>query len=93
MTSQRTDGRGHWPAGKRRHPDAGTWSRTRLALTKFLDDHYDRRYDGISQKQLARDLGVSDRTVRRWLKGEDRPDEETQAAIAQWLAEWREAIK
>lgn len=101
MKSRRADGRGHWPRGKHRHADTGgggQWERTRLALTRFLDAHWSR--GEISIRALADRLGVSDRTVRRYLYGErqsgrapNRPPEATQEAIAAWLDEWRAEIK
>jgi transcriptional regulator with XRE-family HTH domain len=79
--------RGHWPQGKRRNPDSGSWSRTRLVLTKFLGDKY--KAGSVSIRALADALGVSDRSVRRWLAGEDRPEPDMQDAIVAWLAEKR----
>ena len=91
MKSQRSDGLGHWPAGKRRNPDRGSWSRVRLALSRFLDAHHCRGQ--ISARRLASDLGVSPRTVNRWLHGVDRPAADAQDAAQQWLAEWREQLQ
>lgn len=87
MESSRTDGRGHWPAGKRRNPDCGKWSRLRLTLSRFLDDRYE--IGRITPRALATELGVSDRAVHRWLSGQHRPSEEYQLAIEQWLKEKR----
>lgn len=91
MRSQRADGLGHWPRGKRRNPDRGNWSMVRLTLARFIDDHL--RRGEISYRALAADLGVSDRTVRRWLAGEDRPPAELQEAAEQWVREWRDELK
>lgn len=77
--------RGHWPKGKRRNGDAGQWSRLRLRLTRVINDQYQR--GRISQCALALAIGVSERSVRRWLSGEDRPSVESQQAIATWLTE------
>lgn len=79
--------KGHWPKGRRRNEDSGNWSRIRLSLQSLLDNHYDP--GRISARKLADDLGVSDRSVRRWLTGEDRPDTETQELIEGWIAERR----
>lgn len=89
--SQRKDKRGHWPSGKRRNADKGDWTRIRLSLARLLQDH--PRYGQISARALARDLSCSDRSVRRWITGVDRPSEDTQAAIQQWVAEWRDLIR
>ena len=91
MKSQREDGRGHWPKGKRRHEDKGDWSVLRRSLTQFLGTYYSR--GEVSMRQLAADLNYSTRAVRRWLHGEDRPTIEVQEAIEQWLAEWRAEMK
>jgi plasmid maintenance system antidote protein VapI len=80
-------GRGHWTAGKRRNPDRGEWGRIRLTLARFLDDHY--QPGKVSGRALAGSLGVSDRTVRRWIDGTDRPSPEYQQAIEQWMVERR----
>lgn len=91
MTSTRKDGRGHWPAGKRRNPDAGHWSRTRLALQQILDDHW--RRGERSYAALAAELGVSDRAVRRWLSGTHRPHPDYQQLLATWVAEQRQRLR
>jgi transcriptional regulator with XRE-family HTH domain len=79
--------KGHWPKGKRRNADSGRWSRVRLSLQALLENHYSRGM--VSARKLAEDLGVSDRSVRRWLSGEDRPDADTQEAVEQWVASRR----
>lgn len=83
--SKRKDKRGHWPAGKRRNPDAVNWSRTRLALQRLLDRHAEPSV--ISRRELARVLQVDMRSVGRWLDGTDRPAEAMQLAVAQWVSE------
>lgn len=42
-------------------------------------------YLGISQVELARILGVNDRTVRSWLNGRDPIPEGIQATVAGWI--------
>lgn len=46
----------------------------------------------VSARAIAVAIGVSDRTVRRWLDGTDRPDIETQEMIAHCVEEQRERI-
>lgn len=87
LKSKRSDGRGHWPAGKRRNPDAGNWGRTRLAVRRFIDANYSP--GSISYRALAADLGISDRSVRKWITGQSRPDPATQEAVEQWLIDRR----
>ena len=89
--SARQDGRGGWIPGKRRNQDVGDWSRLRIDLAAIFADAWDFRLR--TPTRLARDLGVSEKTVRRWLSGEDRPAPESQEAVRVWLAEAREHVK
>jgi hypothetical protein len=89
--SARADGRGGWVPGKRRNQDVGDWSRLRIDLAALFADAYDRQLRTPSV--LARALAVSEKTVRRWLSGEDRPAPESQEAVRQWLTEARVAVK
>lgn len=66
MVSERQDGRGHWPKDKRRSRVA---AHEVAALVRVLE----RRVERTSARFVARQLQISDRTVRRWLKGEDWP--------------------
>lgn len=78
--------KGHWPAGKRRNEDVGgKWSRTRLAVGNLIAEHWER--GRISNQALALAMGVNKTTVARWLDGTDRPNAETQTAVAEWLKE------
>ena len=91
IASKRHDKRGHWPAGKRRHADSGQWSRTRLTISALVNEHYSH---GVrSMRALAVAVGVSDRAVRRWLSGEDRPSPQMQVMCQRWAIEQRAAIK
>lgn len=91
MQSTRKDGRGHWPAGRRRNPDAGQWSRTRLALQSLLDEHWQQ---GVrSERAVAAALGVSPRSLGRWLAGSHRPHPDYQELLAAWVAEQRTLVK
>ena len=89
--SARADGRGGWIPGKRRNPDVGDWSRLRIDLAAILDDHW--QWNVRTPNALARDLSVSQRTVRRWLSGEDRPSPVSQEAVRRWITEQRRLIK
>lgn len=91
IASKRFDNRGHWPAGKRRNIDAGQWSRTRISLSALVNEHYSHGVRSMRALSLA--IGVSDRSVRRWLSGEDRPSPELQELCQRWAAEQRAAIK
>lgn len=76
ITSHRADGLGHWPAGKRRHEDVTTADERRR-----LREWFARHGQGVgptrnphSIPSAAAAIGVSPRTIRRWLSGEDVPD-------------------
>lgn len=71
---------GHWPRGRRRHSEAG-WSAQRKRLQRLISR------GGVTRVQMAREIGVSETSVRRWLRGEDIPAPQYQEAIAAWLAE------
>lgn len=78
--------KGHWPRGKRRNPDE------RVELLRRTTARLLRRRltpKKISRKALARAIGVSDRTVRRWLAGEDLPAPARTAAWAKWIEKQR----
>jgi hypothetical protein len=82
----------HWPRGKRRHEDSGgDWSRIRLQITAIIDNHY--RVGLRSFRAIADALGISDRSVRRHLSGEDRPSPDVQEQYAAWCKQQRAAIK
>ena len=75
--------RGHWPLGRRRH----TIDQARLAtclttLRTLLDTH--RQPGVVSARALADQLGVSDRTVRRWLSEEDLPPAAMLRRVEAW---------
>lgn len=89
--SARRDGRGGWRPGKRRNQDCGDWSRLRIDLVAMFDDAW--RFGVRTPSRLAATLGVSERSVRRWLAGEDRPAPAHQEAIRAWLKEQRAAVK
>ena len=80
-TSARADGRGGWPTGKRRHP-VGTWPDTLARLRALMEQP---RRGTISRNALAKAVGVSEGTVRRWVSAEDIPSPEMQAAVRKWV--------
>lgn len=77
--------KGHWPKGKRRNADSGNWSAIRLRATNLIEQHWER--GRISITACAAALCVDQRSVARWLKGEDMPSVESQAALAAWVKE------
>ena len=80
-TSARADGRGGWPVGKRRHP-VGQWPATLARLRALLEQP---RRGVISRNALAKSVGVSEGTVRRWVSGEDVPSVGMQGAVKRWV--------
>lgn len=91
MTEAEKKTRGHWPVGKRRNPVGKTWNKVRLTLQSLVDEHYEPGVRSKAAAALA--MGVSDRTVRRWLDGTDVPSEELQMVCRQWCAEQVAEIK
>lgn len=89
MMSSRSDRRGHWPRGKRRHEDAGDWTAVQLQLQTLFDSVSTVL---LSRRQTARDIGVSDRTLRKWLDGTSRPPREKQDAVLAWLTRTRRQL-
>ena len=75
--------RGHWPLGKRRN----TVDPTRLAaaLDAVRQLLAVPRRGEVSVRALAGHVGVSDRTVRRWLSGEDLPPAGAVRRVEAWV--------
>lgn len=92
--SKRKDGRGHWPAGVPRNDVPDEWPEMRKQLAKLLQSP-DRR-PGVrddkfvrSKQGLARYLQVSERTIRRWLTGEDQPPAAQVKLMRTWQRHWQ----
>lgn len=66
-STNRKDGRGHWPPGKRRSGIEPQERRSVIARIRIACDR------GLSLRAIAGVTGISDRTIRRWLSGEDHP--------------------
>lgn len=66
--------KGHWPAGKRRNPPC-------LDAIRILKRVAGRE----SNKQIAKLLGCDDKTVAKWLRGEDYPSRERAELIRKRL--------
>jgi hypothetical protein len=63
LKSARSDGRGHWPAGRSRSSiPASRQEKLRAYLRQMIAD-------GLSRHEIARRCKVSEKTVRRWLAG------------------------
>lgn len=68
--------------GKPVNPDPPkAWSVLRKRLRKRKGVVGAPAEDGLSIKVAAAEIGVSDRTLRRWLSGEDRPGAQHHEAI------------
>lgn len=78
---------GHYPKGVRRNEDRGDWGITLLALQTLLDNY--PRPGEISLGALADKIGVTKKSVSKWLKGINRPDPETQELVATWVRQMR----
>lgn len=82
MRSAREDGRGHWPRGRRAHP------RPPRGLLRALARALEQPERGsVSIRAAAEACRVSDRTVRRWLAGEDWPAPVSARRLERWV-EW-----
>lgn len=83
LKSQREDGLGHWPAGKRRNPDALIGGQRVdeicAAALAWCREHYG------AQADLARHLGVAKKTAGVWLRLDKRPTKHRAAQIQRWL--------
>jgi hypothetical protein len=79
----------HWPLGKRRHTDTGEWTPILVQLQAFF-----RALSStlLSRRAASHQLGISERTLRRWIAGEDRPAPEDQDRVLGWLTRTRERL-
>ena len=62
--------KGHWPKGRRRNDPGVSAGELGRVLKKFLRYKIQK---GLSYRALEEELGRCDRTLRRWLNGEDWP--------------------
>lgn len=69
--------KGHWAKGKRRNIPRG-WSLLQERLREVIKHR-------LSARQVASRIGVSDRTLRRWLSNEDNPTEDNAEQIRAML--------
>jgi hypothetical protein len=68
--------------GKRVHPEPPkAFARIAKALRKRKGASGLGADNGLSVREVAAEIRVSDRTLRRWLAGEDRPAPKYHAAI------------
>lgn len=82
--------KGHWTAGKRRNSPGASWPDTLRDLKARLA----RPIHGkVSRRAVAEWCDVSDKTVRRWLCGEDVPGPASAKRVASWLVSVRLAGK
>jgi len=70
--------RGHWTKGKRRNNPRG-WKVLLALLKRYVRER-------ASGRKTAVAIGVSDRTLRRWISGEDVAGEEHAAQLRELLA-------
>jgi len=73
--------RGHWPAGQRRHAGRGVL----ILIARLRRATRRNARQPVSLRRAAREIGVCDRTVRRWLAEVDYPSAEHSKKIRQWL--------
>lgn len=94
IKSKRSDGLGHWPAGKPRNIAPDRWPAVQRRLARLLRNvDYGRSEiamaDRRSRHGLAAALGVNEKSVRRWLDGDRNPTADTVDAIEAWMTKFR----
>jgi hypothetical protein len=62
-------GRGHWPKGVRRNTD----TMKKLPIKRIISKTKSVTKGAISNRGLARQIGVDEKAVRNWKKGIDIP--------------------
>lgn len=83
--------RGHWPRGKRRSDLTDAQLRAWHLLRKKLAIIVSANQRGVpgtlrrSCRGLAEHCGVHDRSVRRWLSGEDVPTQACVEKMREWI--------
>ena len=89
------NGRGHWTAGKRRNDPGVTEQELRAILSEVWAISRQAATPRWGQKDpraivnIAHEIGVTERTVRRWLRGKNTP----QAVMVHRMKKWLENIK
>lgn len=81
--------KGHWPRGKPRHPETATLTARKqlVRLQRFFVRHGGGvRANPVSRRAAAIEVGVSDRTLRRWLAGTHHPNPVQWRALVAWRA-------
>jgi hypothetical protein len=76
-----------WRLGHRRKADVT--EKEVLKVLSRLKNHLDQggHRDGCSIRAVARDLGKSDATIRRWLSGMDWPSKEDLGNLVKFITE------
>ena len=77
MASNRKDGRGGWTPGKHRNQSAEHWTRTVAVLQQSPEP----------RRALARRIGTTEGSIRRWLSGRAIPPAEMQEQVRYILTE------
>ncbi len=58
-------------------------------LEEFRELHHFYRYHDYLTSEIAKRLGVTPRTIQRWLKGKSKPKERHLELLSQYLDEKR----
>ena len=85
MASEPRKTKGHWPKGKRRNQSLPQRQINGLMRRVKNKLNPGKRKEGQSLNQTAREIGVSTRTLRRWLDGEDNPSAAHMVKLQAWL--------
>ncbi len=78
-----------WPRGKRRHADQGDWTAVQAQLQALFGTVASTL---VSRRTAAREIGVSEKTLRRWLSGQHRPDQIGQDRVLAWITRTRRRL-
>jgi hypothetical protein len=74
--------KGHWPRGRRRNDPGVSPAQLRRLLKAFLRFKAGK---GYSYRMLEEEFGRNQRTLRRWISGEDWPTAEDIMAIRRFM--------
>lgn len=81
--SSRKDRKGHWTPGKPRHNvDPQQLQRVMDDLLVILETKW--QYGKTSINRLAKDIGVHETTLRRWVYGDYLPSQKHLDKLEQW---------
>ena len=88
---ERTGANAPWPKGKPRNPPTRQWLALRARIQKLLDAQATRALPPElrrSYRGIGETIGVSPRTVKRWIDGEKNPSPQYVESMAALVESW-----